>query len=99
MWFCFWILYFALLVYLSIPATIPHSPQFNSFASHYIYEDYFPKLIILQEWAKGFPGVSVIKNLHAIAGDTGLSLIQKIPQAERQLSLCATTIEPVHHNS
>ena len=94
MWFCFWILYFALLVYLSIPATIP-SPKFNSFTSHYIYEDYFPKPIILQEWTKGFPGVSVIKNPPAIAGDTGLSLIQKIPQAEEQLSLCATTTEPV----
>ena len=99
MWFCFCILYFALLVCLSIPATIPHSPKFNSFTSHCIYEGYCPNFIILQEWTKGFPGVPVIKNPPATAGNTGLSLIQKIPHAEEQVSLCvwahATTPEPM----
>ena len=45
--------------------------------------------------SQGFPGGSVIKNLPANAGDTGLIPIWKIPHAVEQLSLCATTTEPV----
>ena len=44
----------------------------------------------------GFPGGSVVKNPPANAGDTGSILgVGKIPHAEGQLSLCATTTEPV----
>ena len=44
---------------------------------------------------KGFPGGTVVKNLPANAGDTGLSPVsRKIPHAAEQLSLCATTAEP-----
>ena len=38
----------------------------------------------------GFPGGSVVENLPANAGDTGL-----IPHPLKQLGPCATTIEPV----
>ena len=38
----------------------------------------------------GFPGVSVVKNPSADAGDTG-----SVPDAKEQLGPCATTGEPV----
>ena len=44
----------------------------------------------------GFPGGIVDENLPANAGDTGLIPGSgKIPYAMEQLSLCATTTEPV----
>ena len=39
---------------------------------------------------RGVPGSSVVKNLPAIAGDTG-----SIPHALEQLNLCTTITEPV----
>ena len=48
-------------------------------------------------YSRGFPGGAVVKNLPANAGDTGLSPgpgRSHMPAAE-QLSLCATTTEPV----
>ena len=45
----------------------------------------------------GFPGGAGFKNPPANAGDTGLSPGRgtKIPHVTEQLSLCATTTEPV----
>ena len=44
----------------------------------------------------GFPGGSVVKNLPANAGDMDLiPVLGRFPQALEQLSLCATTTEPV----
>ena len=49
-----------------------------------------------QENTESFPGGSVIENLPANAGDTGLIPCSgKIPHTLEPLSLCATTIEPV----
>ena len=43
-----------------------------------------------------FPGGAVVKNPPANAGDTGFEPWSgKIPHAVEQLSLCATTTEPV----
>ena len=45
---------------------------------------------------EGFPGGSVIKNLPTNAGDTGLIPdLGRFPRVTEQLSLCATTTEPV----
>ena len=42
-----------------------------------------------------FPGGTVVKNPPANAGDMGSSPGPGIPHAAEQLSLCATTTEPV----
>ena len=52
---------------------------------------------ILKAPRRDFPGGAVVKNPPANAGDTG-SRSGKIPHAVEQLSLCATTTEPVCHN-
>ena len=45
---------------------------------------------------RDFPGGAVVKNPPANVGDTGSSLSPgRFPHAMEQLSLCATTIEPV----
>ena len=43
----------------------------------------------------GLPGGPVVKNPLAIAGDRFNPWSRKIPYAAEQLSLCATTAEPV----
>ena len=46
--------------------------------------------------AGGFPGGAVVKNPPANAGGHGFDpWSRKIPHAAEQLSLCATTTEPV----
>ena len=47
-----------------------------------------------------FPDGPVVKNPPSNAGDAGLipGRGTKIPHAMGQLSLCATTREPAHHN-
>ena len=45
-----------------------------------------------------FPGVAVVKNSPAKAGDTGLSPGPEDPTCHEQLSLCTTTTEPVLSN-
>ena len=48
---------------------------------------------------RDFPGGAVVKNLPANAGGHRFDLWSgKIPHAEEQLSLHATTTEPVRHN-
>ena len=50
----------------------------------------------INQFNLGFPGGSVVKNLPASAGDTGSILwSRKIPHVLEQLSLYATTVEPV----
>ena len=46
-----------------------------------------------------FPDAPVVKNLPCNAKDMGSvpGLGTKIPHATEQLSLCATTTEPLHH--
>ena len=53
-------------------------------------------IVINKILSMGFPGGSVVKNLPANAGDMGLiPVLGRFPQALEQLSLCATTTEPV----
>ena len=47
-----------------------------------------------QNQSPGFPGGSLVKNLPASAGDTGL-IPEKILYALEQLNPCATTTEPL----
>ena len=47
---------------------------------------------VIQQALRGFPGGSVVENLPADAGDTGLI---PGPHAEEQLNPCATTTKPV----
>ena len=54
------------------------------------------KALIFKLLKTDFPGVAVVRNLPAIAGDTGLSPGpgRSHIHAAEQLSLCATTTEP-----
>ena len=47
------------------------------------------------EEKQSLPGDSEVKNPPASVGDVGSVLIQDDPRATEQLSLCATTIEPM----
>ena len=51
-------------------------------------------------YPRDFPGGLVVKNLPCNAGDMGSipGRGTKISQAAGQLSLCAATTEPMHHN-
>ena len=51
-------------------------------------------MFILKTHFQGFPGLSVVKNLPANEGDTGLISAPEDPTAEEQLSPCTATTEP-----
>ena len=55
----------------------------------------FMELSRQESWSRGFPGGSVVKNLPANAGPTGLILIREGPRATEQLSPGATSIAPM----
>ena len=53
-------------------------------------------IVINKILSMGFPGGSEVKNLPANAGDSGSNpVLGRFPQALEQLSLCATTTEPM----
>ena len=51
-------------------------------------------MFILKTHFQGFPGLSVVKNLPANEGDTGLISAPEDPTAKEQLSPCTATTEP-----
>ena len=81
----------------SIMYTRPHEDTINYLFLYFIISRPILTMSYKYRFQGDFPGGSVVKNLPCNAGDMGLipGWGTKIPHATGQLSLCATTRQPV----